>query len=827
VKQFVRAYEPTDEAPYYSRKVQTLPRVVLVFDTETTTDLQQSLRVGAYQLRVDGKLTSRGVFYPGPELTAFQALLVRTLKRSDAVVIGFNLPFDVARVACKYGRAKGQFLGGFSFTLSEGSDVRIRIKHIGGQKSLFGLTGRPRPCGSLLDVATFGRALTGRTHSLASLAVALDTHTRKREATHGGEITKAYLAYLRADVQVTWECYTALVELWTSYGLQYTHISKVFSEASIGKAALKQMGIKPFRVQCPDFAPWPLAVALEAFYGGRSEVHIRREVVPVVYVDFLSMYPTVNTLMGLWRYVIARELIISDSTKRVTELVRDADLPRMLTKAGWQNLASFVRVKPAGSVLPVRADYAEGSQSIGLNRLTTSPLWYTLADVLACKVLTGEAPEILEAITIHPRGVQSGLQPLAVMGRAAHTIDPYREDFYKRLIELRATTKDDERTALKLVANSTCYGIFAELNEQPNETGHHTYITGEGEFRRSRSRAAELPGVYFNPMLAALITGAARLMLATLERQVYDAGLDWLLVDTDSMCITCVDASSVDSIRNIVANYSALNPYRKPTKNILKVEYGLDGPPVYAYAISAKRYALCTFGDRGLTGGSKPPRAEIVKASAHGLGHLRPPDGSKGHVGGAPAWLAPVWEEFIVSDGLHKRPPRLRERSLQAPAMTQFTVTGANVERYGMQPYSFASIFQVQLICAQPNTGSAIAPYNQNAREAAKQAVMIGTGEPIWDRSYLASYKDCLELYYGHPETKFSDDWDARGPLDRRHVEPDRLEYIGKESTSLEERELGIEPPTPSAYSPNKRTPCNKPIRLLGTGGKGWRNEGR
>src|SRR5882762_723160 len=38
---------------------------------------------------------------------------------------------------------------------------------------------------------------------------------------------------------------------------------------------------------------------------GRTSAHIRKVTVPVVYTNFLSMYPTVNSLMDLWRFVTA------------------------------------------------------------------------------------------------------------------------------------------------------------------------------------------------------------------------------------------------------------------------------------------------------------------------------------------------------------------------------------------------------------------------------------------------------------------------------------------------------------------------------------------
>ena len=48
----------------------------LIFDTETTTDEGQSLRVGTFQLRNDGVLDESGMFY-APDLSAEEIELVR------------------------------------------------------------------------------------------------------------------------------------------------------------------------------------------------------------------------------------------------------------------------------------------------------------------------------------------------------------------------------------------------------------------------------------------------------------------------------------------------------------------------------------------------------------------------------------------------------------------------------------------------------------------------------------------------------------------------------------------------------------------------------
>src|SRR5690606_20128299 len=89
---------------------------------------------------------------------------------------------------------------------------------------------------------------------------------------------------------------------------------EIYSEASGGKGYLREMGIAPWRTLQPDFPPELLGKIMASYYGGRSEIRIRREMRQVVLCDFLSMYPTVCTLMGLWRFVIADSLTWRDAT---------------------------------------------------------------------------------------------------------------------------------------------------------------------------------------------------------------------------------------------------------------------------------------------------------------------------------------------------------------------------------------------------------------------------------------------------------------------------------------------------------------------------------
>src|SRR5207253_3154519 len=130
---------------------------------------------------------------------------------------------------------------------------------------------------------------------------------------------------------------------------------QIYSEASIGKASLRQMRVRSWRKLQPDFPPETTGIIMSTYYGGRSEVRMRREITRVEYCDFLSMYPTVCTLMKLWPYVIATGIDAEDATadtKAFVGSVTAADLQRRET---WEQLSVLVQVAPRGDVFPVRS----------------------------------------------------------------------------------------------------------------------------------------------------------------------------------------------------------------------------------------------------------------------------------------------------------------------------------------------------------------------------------------------------------------------------------------------------------------------------------------
>ncbi|MGE0621624.1 MAG: hypothetical protein AB7I04_01850 [Pseudomonadales bacterium] len=518
--------------------------------------------------------------------------------------MGFNLPFDLSRIAIAHGPARGHMRGGFSFIVSEDSDdPRVRVKHLSPKAALIdfaipgkqdtprGMRGRglyvPPYRGYFVDVKTLAAALMSRSFSLASLTAALKTPTQKNDSDEHGTVTDSYLDYARDDVQATWECYRALVARYMEHGLEQP-CAKILSEASLGKGYLQQMGIQPLLACHPEFPRELLGQIFCSYYGGRAEVRIRREIREILYCDFKSMYPTVNSLMGLWEFVIAdgiRWLDATVATQRFLDRVTSDDLQK---PKNWRRLRTLVRLQPDDNLLPVRAKYDGKSHTIGLNYLTADlPLWYTLADCIVSKLLTGKAPKILEALTFEPGPPQDGLQPINILSREDFRIDPRKDDLFTRLIDLRDEVKEEKdeiEKTLKIIANSTSYGIFIEINRDDAPKSEPLAMFGpDGESWLIDIKAIEEPGKYFHPLLGVLITGAARLMLGLAEKKALDEGLDWAFCDTDSLAIVRPEKMTRKEFRqsaqSVINWFVPLNPYRK-SGSILQLEGQNFGSPL-------------------------------------------------------------------------------------------------------------------------------------------------------------------------------------------------------------------------------------------------------
>ena len=171
----------------------------------------------------------------------------------------------------------------------------------------------------------------------------------------GREIDAEFIGYAMNDAEVTWQCYRGLKRRFEQHKLMLTLPHKIYSEASLGKAYLREMGIKPWRQMQCDFDPKIIGAIMSSYFGGRAEVRRRREIVQALYCDFASMYPTVCTLMGLWKFVIANGMTqenATDETRTFLDRVGVADLQRPEI---WQKLRVLVQVRPDADIFPVRA----------------------------------------------------------------------------------------------------------------------------------------------------------------------------------------------------------------------------------------------------------------------------------------------------------------------------------------------------------------------------------------------------------------------------------------------------------------------------------------
>jgi hypothetical protein len=348
-----------------------------------------------------------------------------------ALIIGFNLPFDLSRLAVSHRPARTIMRGGFTLKLSPlNYQPRLQIKHLSKYVSMIRFAApfvspnsrsqlkhgkkNPHKRGYFLELRALAAALLSRPFTLASLADFLGIEHGKMEMEyHGKPLTRRYLEYAERDVLTTWECYRELTRRYAELGLKNTPVHRIFSEASIGKAYFLEMGVEPwFNVQ-RDVPRRLLAQILSAYFGGRSEVRIRRELRQVVHCDFLSMYPTVCTLVGLWPYVIAGSMRWSDGTSRVTEILKCWTLKDLQNKANWRKLVALVQVMSDADIFPVRAQYNDGSDgTIGANHLSSeTALWFTLADCLAAQLLAKKSVKVIKALIFEPGPPQSGLKP--------------------------------------------------------------------------------------------------------------------------------------------------------------------------------------------------------------------------------------------------------------------------------------------------------------------------------------------------------------------------------------------------------------------------------
>ena len=81
------------------------------------------------------------------------------------------------------------------------------------------------------------------------------------------------------------------------------------------------MGIREPLDKFRHLPEWIHGVAIEIYYGGRSEVRIRGVELPTILVDYTSNYPTAAALLNVWRLMIAKTICIRDVTAQARKVL--------------------------------------------------------------------------------------------------------------------------------------------------------------------------------------------------------------------------------------------------------------------------------------------------------------------------------------------------------------------------------------------------------------------------------------------------------------------------------------------------------------------------
>jgi hypothetical protein len=526
------------------RPERAYPREALVWDTETLTSAEQRLLVLTYRLystdpgETQPRCIDEGVVYPD-DLPNRDPAGYRTLRswanthewaavaglsrpdggrtircerlswwleqrlclygyghRDHCDVVGFNLLFDLGRVAQHWEAAKGDFYGGWwlgfigDATPNGGWESRywaprLRVKALDPRRARYRWSAQTDQKNAwrgsqarIVDLRTLSYTLTDADHSLESacrefrvrLPSTGESFT-KAEVEHG-VITPDLLDYARLDVEATAELYFACLRELDHHPGVDLDAPWLYSPASVGAKYLDAIGIRrplekfteidpialgwqrprrgkrrrrPPSKDSPargDLDPRVLGWAMSAFYGGRAEARIVRTPVPVTLVDFRSMYPAVNALLDTRSILTADRVGIETATDHVRLLLDAHDLVEACYRPEiWRDQigVTLVEVEPGGATLPVRAHYDPDSDDygIGVNPYTLdATTWYALPDLIAARLLgKSDRLKVHRAIRLRGEDTQPGLTPVRLRGDAQ--LDPRSRDPFLTMVEER------------------------------------------------------------------------------------------------------------------------------------------------------------------------------------------------------------------------------------------------------------------------------------------------------------------------------------------------------------------------------------------------------
>lgn len=787
---------------------------VLVLDTETATDLQQELRFGIAREYALGQLCRTFVFTGQPTETETRRItgwaklhdadvlsldqfvrdvFVPLALEMRAVVVGFNLPFDLARLSVDW--APKERIGAkehFTLRLVLRSDPQsghipnIRVQRVDSTKGFIAFAGSKnrwrRYRGAFLDLRTFVHALTGEKHSLESAGTAFGCALMKTRTDYYGSIDARYLDYALNDVALTYELFEKCLGRFRAFGIE-EHPTRLFSPASLAKAVLRARRIVP-----PQLSDDWTGKVMSAFFAGKVECRIAdREVSDVTVLDFTSQFPSLYCLLNADSFLTAKRIRTKVSTEAIRTWLESLTVSDLLRRDTWLDprMWTLCEVDPGGEILPVRSTYAgDASQppTIGWNCVSTEAgvtLRYLVLDLIAAKVLSGRAPRIVKAITFEPVGRQE-VRSIRLLGVEVRP----EEDLVRKLSEERITEKTAKRPGwesraqgLKILSNALAYGISVEVNRKRRAGTSMIHGLTEEPFEWEDAETEEV-GEFYCPLLGATLTSASHLLLALAEEVVHANGGQVVYEDTDSVFVTPSGIAS-----EIAKVFDSLNPYLIPTpllkdeteEKAPRAEYpagSRDRSPSF-FGNSCKRYCLFVRDRYGR------PHVFRRSASDHGLGSFEV-------AGDRRDFIANVWEA-IIADG-----SRAADRFAGIPATAQFSLSTPmllpRVKGLGpIRPFSFMTARYIEPSAVSDGWRSELVPYVSKEDAAARDALMELPGQRDWS-SVVAAFAN-------HEDRKCTRD--AEGRMVRRKVLVRRslTHGIGKEANRVESAwVLGVGP---------------------------------
>jgi hypothetical protein len=472
-------------------------RVVFHRDDLSVTDPDGYDRLGKTCDALDSK--------PGPrlKLVKLEWLFQNGIwpaRKHGWVIAGHNIVYDLSRIADSWEKATrtsrlgASFCNGFAlrhhFTTKDGLQTPIfcRIKRDDRHHVRFDMKNAV-----VVDTQNADFAYTDRNHSLKKACKAWGIAFEDRPGEHSGEITLDNVAGCLYDVQKTAALLCAIDDEHKKYPHR-PHLARLPSGAALAKSDLDALGVRPRRELQPDFDKITMGEAAESYYGGWVEASIGGPL-PVVYLDFLSMFVSAHALLRLWwkHYTAAHlavEPIAPEEIAALLDRIRsDPDL--LFDPQTHDELDFFAYVRPNGATLPSRVTIPT-KETLRRERLSYSesqlcepdaaddsvisigpvvweqPIWHAGPD-LAHAAMKGGRPDIVRAWRLRAENGQlDTLTPLPF--RKTDLIDPRTDDFFVKLIALRIRKTDDElddkrrKTGYKVVALSGAYGTAAETN---------------------------------------------------------------------------------------------------------------------------------------------------------------------------------------------------------------------------------------------------------------------------------------------------------------------------------------------------------------------------